>query len=114
MTWGDPQTPLAAPGAPGAPRLRPSLALEGPMQKKMRGAAKDLSVVQQTDKQQVSGLEKTQLDTLSVAALKAPGYSRCMPEKEAQAGEGVKQPPRSRSSSSHKAAGAAAQAATTR
>ncbi|KAL8440085.1 hypothetical protein Efla_002518 [Eimeria flavescens] len=117
-----------------------SLALEGPMQEKMR-AAEDLCVVQQTDKQQVSGLEEGEdavgdahrggaqessiheqdlnlsgpdaeapndggcerhpriSSHLTVMPVKAPRDSRCVPEKEAQAGEGVKQRPRSRNSS---------------
>ncbi|KAL8426495.1 hypothetical protein Efla_007130 [Eimeria flavescens] len=108
-----------------------SLALECPMQEKMR-AAEDLGVVQQTDKQQVSGLEEgkdavgdaqrggaqessiheQELNLswpvaegphdgdcerhpripshLTIMSEKAPRYSRCMPEKEAQSGEGVK------------------------
>ncbi|KAL8439558.1 hypothetical protein Efla_002280 [Eimeria flavescens] len=111
MVEGDLQTPLAAPGAPvapggpGAPRLLggPLACFERPLQKEIR-AAEDLSVAQQTDKQQVCGLVEHE----------GPEEQPLHARERSPSGEGVKQRPRSRSSSSHKAAAAAAQAATTR
>ncbi|KAL8424395.1 hypothetical protein Efla_007839 [Eimeria flavescens] len=71
--FGGPASSLAAPGAPGAPRLPggPSLALESPMQEKMR-AAEDLKVVQQTTSSRSVALKTQPRGTAAARQRKKP------------------------------------------